>query len=306
MSNTEFVARNGLTVGGNTRMTVPVGNTGQRPSLPRVGDLRYNTDIFTFEGYSNGTFSPIGGTFNPSPTFISTLWGNSTANVFVNSTAITVSDPTKSAVSNTAGLFLANSTLATSLGIGGLLIGANVLVNSSSFGLGNSTVSFIANSTWFQMGNSSVTTTMNSSTFTGNVVVAASYTGAGIGNTLNYWANTPGKLITTDGLNQAGAYTTLIDAPTIAWDMSTGINFVVTLGGNRTLGNPTNPVIGRSGVLQVNMDATGSRTLSFGNNFFFDSDVAPVIGTGAGKLNFLFYHYFAANKCLITLAAKAV
>lgn len=56
---------------------------------------------------------------------------------------------------------------------------------------------------------------------------------------------------------------TLTDAATIAWDMSTGTNFVVTLGGNRTLGAPTGETAGQFGTLRVIQDGTGGRTLTF-------------------------------------------
>ena len=60
-----------------------------------------------------------------------------------------------------------------------------------------------------------------------------------------------------------GTPLTLTDATTIAWDMTTGGNFVVTLGGNRTLAAPTGEESGQTGTLRVIQDATGSRTLTF-------------------------------------------
>ena len=35
-------------------ITVPRGTTGQRPSVPTNGMVRYNTDTARFEGYVNG------------------------------------------------------------------------------------------------------------------------------------------------------------------------------------------------------------------------------------------------------------
>jgi len=40
---------------------VPKGTTAQRPVSPVVGEMRYNTDYSTFEGYSNGVWGSIGG-----------------------------------------------------------------------------------------------------------------------------------------------------------------------------------------------------------------------------------------------------
>ena len=40
---------------------VPKGTTAQRPVSPVAGEMRYNTDYNTFEGYSNGVWGSIGG-----------------------------------------------------------------------------------------------------------------------------------------------------------------------------------------------------------------------------------------------------
>jgi len=55
---------------------------------------------------------------------------------------------------------------------------------------------------------------------------------------------------------------TLTDAATIAVDASLSSSFVVTLGGNRTLGNPTNPTHFQSIKLLVIQNATGGHTLT--------------------------------------------
>lgn len=39
---------------------LPVGNSAQRPSTPAQGDIRYNTDTTSFEGYSGSTWGSIG------------------------------------------------------------------------------------------------------------------------------------------------------------------------------------------------------------------------------------------------------
>jgi hypothetical protein len=60
----------------------------------------------------------------------------------------------------------------------------------------------------------------------------------------------------------SSAFQTLTDAATIAWDMSAGFNAKVTLGGNRIIGTPTNPIEGRTYTLQLIQDGTGSRTIT--------------------------------------------
>ena len=71
---------------------------------------------------------------------------------------------------------------------------------------------------------------------------------------------------TTNGQTVTGGVrsniVTLTDAANISYDMDDGNNATVTLGGNRTLANPTNVTVGQSGSFSV-QDGTGSRTLSF-------------------------------------------
>lgn len=86
----------------------------------------------------------------------------------------------------------------------------------------------------------------------------------------------------------AFAEVTLTDATTIAVDMSTFINARVTLGGNRTLGNPTNPKVGQTGYIAVVQDGTGSRTLAMGSNWK-RSGGAIALSTAAGTIDFIDY-----------------
>lgn len=67
----------------------------------------------------------------------------------------------------------------------------------------------------------------------------------------------------------ANAFVSLTDAPSIAWDMATGINFEVTLtSSGRTLSSPTNKISGKSGLLIVKQDGTGGRTITtWGSDF---------------------------------------
>lgn len=104
-----------------------------------------------------------------------------------------------------------------------------------------------------------------------------------------YQANTSGKYLTTDQVWAAAAEVALTDAATIALDLSTGINFAVTLGGNRTLGNPTNTKVGQSGYIRIAQDGTGSRTLAYGGNWKFPGASAPVLTTTASKVDYLYY-----------------
>jgi hypothetical protein len=88
---------------------------------------------------------------------------------------------------------------------------------------------------------------------------------------------------------QRGEVTTLTDAATIAVDFADSNNFTVTLGGNRTLGNPTNQVAGQSGSLFVVQDGTGSRTLAYSSDWEFAGGTAPTLSTTANAVDRIDY-----------------
>ena len=83
--------------------------------------------------------------------------------------------------------------------------------------------------------------------------------------------------------------TTLTDAASIAVDFALGNNFLVTIGGNRTLAAPTNAVAGQTGQIYVIQDGTGSRTLSYNSVYQFVSGAAPTLSTGAADVDILLY-----------------
>lgn len=81
---------------------------------------------------------------------------------------------------------------------------------------------------------------------------------------------------------------TLTDAATIATNASLGNYFRVTLAGNRTLGNPTNPTDGQKAIWEIIQDATGSRTLTLGSAFALGTTItSTTLTTTASKRDFL-------------------
>lgn len=100
--------------------------------------------------------------------------------------------------------------------------------------------------------------------------------------------------VTARAAADANAPVALTDAATIAINLATGIAFTLTLGGNRTLANPTNPVIGRSGIIVVKQDATGSRTLSFGSAWQFQGGV-PALSIAAGAVDIITWYVETAG-----------
>lgn len=100
-----------------------------------------------------------------------------------------------------------------------------------------------------------------------------------------------GELTATDTLDGvlAPTITALTDAATIAVDASASCNFSVTLGGNRTLGNPTNLVAGQSGSIFITQDGTGSRTLAYSSYWKFPGGTAPTLSTAASATDRIDY-----------------
>lgn len=88
---------------------------------------------------------------------------------------------------------------------------------------------------------------------------------------------------------QRGAIVTLSDGTTITPDFATANNFTVTLGGNRTLANPTNLTAGQTGSIFIVQDGTGSRTLAYGSYYDFVSGVAPTLTTAASSVDRIDY-----------------
>lgn len=108
-------------------------------------------------------------------------------------------------------------------------------------------------------------------------------------------ANTADKVLETDTTWAAAEVVTLTDAATIAVDMSTFINAIVTLGDNRTLGQPSNTKVGQSGFIRIVQDGVGTRTLAFHTDWKFANGLDPTLTTTAGATDILFYEVIAAN-----------
>jgi len=98
-----------------------------------------------------------------------------------------------------------------------------------------------------------------------------------------------GQLIVGTSSRAYNPITTLTDATSITSDFAKGNNFLVTLGGNRTLAAPSNAVAGQSGSIYVIQDGTGSRTLAYNAAWQFVSATVPSLSTGAGDVDMLVY-----------------
>jgi len=108
--------------------------------------------------------------------------------------------------------------------------------------------------------------------------------------------------------NATGPISSLSDGSTITVDFGTSCNFTVTLGGNRTFGDPDNTAssVGSSGSIFIVQDGTGSRTASFHADYKFPGGTAPTLSTAANAIDRLDYIVRADNNvhCVVTLDVK--
>lgn len=123
-------------------------------------------------------------------------------------------------------------------------------------------------------------------------------------STQMWTGTTSSAVVTPKKVFDTAATTTLTDAATITIDGNTGINFKVTLGGNRTLANPTNMKTGQSGVIVVTQDGTGSRTFTYGTNWKFPggSALSGVLSTAASSVDMIAYFVRSDGTILCTLS----
>lgn len=96
-------------------------------------------------------------------------------------------------------------------------------------------------------------------------------------------------------------FVALSDGVSINTDASLSNHFSVTLGGNRTLENPTNMRDGGIYNWRIKQDGTGSRTLAFGSKFKFSG--ASTVSTAANSVDRIVGQYFEAEdviECALT------
>lgn len=96
----------------------------------------------------------------------------------------------------------------------------------------------------------------------------------------------------------------LTDAASIATDASLSNTFTVTLGGNRTLANPTNMTNGCIYNWRVKQDGTGSRTLAYGSKFKWPGGTAPTLTTTASATDFISGQYFSDTDTILCTSLK--
>lgn len=103
-------------------------------------------------------------------------------------------------------------------------------------------------------------------------------------------------VVTPETTLNAMAWVALADDTTIGVDHAAGVNRVVTLGGNRTMGNPTNVKVGWPLNLRIGQDGTGSRTVTWGSNYDFGDEDPPDLSEDPNKEDLVTFIAISATK----------
>ena len=230
-------------------------------------------------------------------------------NIFIGGTAI----PNAAALTSVNSVITAlSATMATSIGNRTTAIAANtaaitsvntVITNlSATFAasIGNRTTAITANTAAITSINTvvgNVSSTLATSIATRLPLAGGTLTGTVSGTTLVMSAGVGlgavstllGKKLRMTAGGAIADLVTLTDGANISVNLNTGQNFTVTLGGNRTLDNPTNCVAGQVGSIFITQDGTGSRTLAYGSSWDFIGGEAPVLSTDAAARDRLDY-----------------
>lgn len=163
--------------------------------------------------------------------------------------------------------------------------------------------------------------TLQTAAFTGDVTKAAGGTALTIAAGVVTYAKVASAAIATAAELQAGTASKLVDAAvavsagdveTIAYaasttlDFTTFVNAKISLTGNITFNNPTTTGMkGRSGVIELWQDATGSRTATWGTNFRFAGGTDIVLTTTPNMLDVIGYVILSDGTVLLSAVKDA-
>ena len=251
---------------------------------------------------ANAALPKAGGTMTGSITFAAgqPTATTSTANIVQLTDSTSSTSTTTAATPNAVktAYDLANAALPKA---GGTVTGDVTLENQSDLRFGEATghggnwvafqgpATIASNVTWTLPDADGTASQVLSTNGTGTLSWTTPASGAGL-DTAQTWTK-----------GQRGEITALTDGATITPDFADSNNFSVTLGGNRTLANPTNLVAGQSGCIWITQDGTGSRTLAYGSYWDFTGGTAPTLTTTASARDCLVYSVQSTTQITATL-----
>lgn len=124
--------------------------------------------------------------------------------------------------------------------------------------------------------------------------------GSVVASSAEWLNNTGSRILSPNAVWSSASPYGLSDSSTIGIDFASGVNFGVTLAGNRTLAAPSNVKAGQTGAIRVLQDGTGSRTLSYNSVYKWTGGTACSLSTGANKIDYLFYFAYSSSEILLS------
>jgi len=258
-----------------------------------------NSSLYANTLTANSSFTSKGlGTFNGRVTIGTNL--NVSGNTTLGGASKTLVIGGSSATINATGWFgvAGRASVSTNLFVGGnsIFAGTSLFKGPVTLGdAGDDLLTITGRATISQNLNVSGNTTIGAAGKVANTTGWFGVNGrASISTNLFVGGNTTLNGTTVDKSNALSQ--TLTDGATITWDTSLGRVATVTLGAaGRTFAAPTNLKVGTY-ILRVYQDATGSRTITSWNAVFkWTAAVAPVLSTGASKLDIITFFSDGTN-----------
>ena len=109
------------------------------------------------------------------------------------------------------------------------------------------------------------------------------------------------ELTAVEGTASATPTVTLADSPSITVNAALGNDFRVTLGGHRTLANPTGSVDGQRITFTIKQGGGGPHKVTWSSRYKFGAAGAPVLSTTAGSadvIGFIYNHSLGSWLCV--------
>lgn len=143
----------------------------------------------------------------------------------------------------------------------------------------------------------------STSTFSNDATNAATYlNNSSIATAAQYLNNTPNKVIGPTAAWGALAPGVITSSASITPDLSTAIDFTLTITSNFALNNFSNVKQGQRGRVAITQDGTGNRAITtWGSSFVSVNGQKPILSTAAGATDTLYYDCETTTRIVVSL-----